>query len=83
MRGTRKRQAMAKNYRAERKRLGIPKGMRRNPDGSYEGFVSAEDANRMMRKCMEEGHRCAIACAKKKWERTQEIIKAINAEDAQ
>lgn len=74
---------MAKNYRAERKRLGIPKGMRRNPDGSYEGFVSAEDANRMMRKCMEEAHRCAVVCAKKKWERTQEIIKAGKAEDAQ
>jgi len=74
---------MAKNYRAQRKRLGIPKGMRRNPDGSYEGFVSAEDANRMMNNWLEEAHRCAVVCAKKKWERTQEIIKAVKAEDAQ
>ena len=64
------------NYRAERKRLGIPKGMRRNKDGSYEGFVSVDDANRMIREMQEEGHRCAVTCAIKKFERAKAIASA-------
>lgn len=72
---------MRKNYRAERKRLGIPKGMRRNKDGSYEGFVSAQDANRLIKQMFEDGHKAAVKVAKKKFDMAMRIAKSRSEEN--
>ena len=57
----------------------IPKGMKRNPDGSYEGFIDAEDANKMLQEWMKESTECSIRAVRAKDER---IRKTIEQEEA-
>lgn len=50
---------------------------------NYEMTADALKCDAKPSDSQEKGHLCAIACAKKKWERTQANIKAGKAEDAQ
>ncbi len=50
------------------------KGLRQNPDGSYEGNVDAETANKLLAEASMRGTLSAIAAVKAKDERIKRML---------
>ena len=48
----------------------------RNPDGSYEGFVDAETANKLLKEMYSRGTECAVRAFQKKDEAVRQEIEA-------
>lgn len=57
-------------------RLDEVKGLRRNPDGSFEGHVDAETANKLLAEASMRGTLSAIAAVKAKDERVKKMLDA-------
>lgn len=64
---------------ARRKAKNIKEGLKKNPDGSYSGFVPADVANRMIQEAFSRGTAAAVEALRRKdaekgivWENSKE-----------